>query len=170
MRVCPSILTTSGTRDELTGLVEESLDVTLAALPVMHGEAPDVAYKAKGGKGGVKKEGEQAATVSQVAQGRRRVLRRHEHHQRLAEVARYLLEHEAVVRVDDDEERLPGEGVQVARVEAVRLLAARRPLPVLRVPLAARGYAAQVVSHCKIAILSTSCNSALADPSNVRQR
>lgn len=75
--VLSSILTASGARYELTGLVKESLDVTLAALPMLHGQAPDVAYKAEGGEGGVKKEGEQAATVSQVAQGRRHVLRRH---------------------------------------------------------------------------------------------
>lgn len=162
------ILTASGMRYELTGLVKESLDVTLAALPVMHSEASDVAYKAKGGEGGVKKEGEEATAVSKIAQGRRRILRRHEHHQRLAEVARYLLKHEAVVRVDDDEERLPGERVQIAGVEAVRLLAARRSLPVLRIPFTARGHATQVVPHCKIAILSTSCNSALADSLNVR--
>lgn len=72
-----SILTASGARYELTGLVKESLDVTLATLPMLHGQAPDVAYKAEGGEGGVKKEGEQAATVSQVTQGRRHVLRRH---------------------------------------------------------------------------------------------
>lgn len=99
----------------------------------------------------MEKQGEQAATVSQVTQGRRYVLRRHEDHQRLAKVARYLLEHEAVVRVDDNEQRFPGERVQIARVQAVRLLAAGRSLPVLRVPLAACGHTTQVVPHCKIA-------------------
>jgi len=59
-----SILTASGARYELTGLVKKSLDVTLAALPMLHGQAPDVANKAKGGEGGVEKQGEQAATVS----------------------------------------------------------------------------------------------------------
>lgn len=145
--------------DELTGLDEEPLDVTLAPLPVVHGQAPDVAYKAEGGEGGVEEQGEQAAAVSDVAQGRRRVLRRHQHHQRLAEVARYLLEHEAVVRVHDHEQRLPRERVEVTRVEAVGLLAPRGPLPVLRVPLAARRHAAQVVPHWNTASLSTSCNS-----------
>ena len=43
------ILTASGVRDELTGLDEESLDVTLAPLPVVHGQTADVAYKAKRG-------------------------------------------------------------------------------------------------------------------------
>jgi len=149
--IASSILTASGTRYELTGLVKESLDVTLAALPMLHGQTPDVAYKAEGGEGGMKKEGEQAATVSQVAQGRWHILRRHQHHQRLAKIARYLLEHEAVVRVDDDEERLPGERIEITRVQAMRLLATGRPLPVLGIPLAARGHAAQVVPHCTIA-------------------
>jgi len=58
------ILTASGARYELTGLVKKSLDVTLAALPMLHGQAPDVANKAKGGEGGVEKQGEQATTVS----------------------------------------------------------------------------------------------------------
>lgn len=98
----------------------------------------------------MEKQGEQAATVSYVAQRWRRVLGRHQHHQRLAEVTGYLLEHEAVVRVDDHEQRFPGEWVEVTGVEAVRLLATCRPLPVLRVPLAARGHATQVVPHCKI--------------------
>lgn len=55
-------------RYELAGLDEESLDVTLATLPMMHIEAPDVAYKAKGGKRGMKKEGKQATAVPYVAQ------------------------------------------------------------------------------------------------------
>ena len=87
--------------------------------------------------------------MPEVPEARGRVLRRHQHHQRLAEVARNLLEYEAVVRVDDDEEGLARERVQVARVEAVGLLAALQALllPVLGLALRGRRDAAQVVAH-----------------------
>lgn len=132
------LLTASGTNNESAGLNEESFDVALAAFPVMNGEATDVAYKAEGGERRVKKQGEETPSVAQVPEGRGRFLGRHQHHERLPEVSRNLLEHVAVVRVDHHEERLPRERVQVAGVEAVGLLTTARPLSVLRITLAAR--------------------------------
>ena len=111
-------------------------------------QARHAAYKAEGGQGRVEKQGEETAVVPEIAQHRRHVLGRHQYHERLAEVARYLLEHEAVVRVDDDEEGLARERIEIARVEAVGLLAARQPLlAVVRLALRGRRDAAQVVAH-----------------------
>lgn len=70
--------------------------------------------------------------MSELPEAGGRVLGRHKHHERLSEVPGYLLEHEAVVRVDYNEQRLPGERVQVARVETVGLLAALETLSARR--------------------------------------
>lgn len=72
----------------------------------------------------MEEEGEEAAVGPELPEAGRHVLRRHQDDEGLAKVARYLLEHEAVVRIDDDEEGLAGERVEVARVQAVGLLAA----------------------------------------------
>lgn len=140
-------LTASGTNDEATGLDEEAFHVALATFPMMHGEATDVAYKAEGGEWGVKEEGEEAATVTEIPKIRGCLLGRHEYHERLTKVSRYLLEHVTVVRVDDDEEGLPREWIQVAWIETVRFLSAGRPLAVFRIAFTARRYATEVVTH-----------------------
>lgn len=102
----------------------------------------------------MQKQGEQAAGVPELPESGRRVLGGHQHHKGLAEVPGYLLEHEAVVRVDDHEERLSGERVQVPGVQTVGLLAALQTLaagtdaPVVRwLPHRGRQHAAQVVAH-----------------------
>lgn len=90
--------------------------------------------------------------MTEIPQVRWRVLGRHQDHQRLSEVARYLLEHKAIVRVDDDEQRLPGERVKITRVKAVRLFTSDRPLPVFGIAFTARRNTSQVVPHCNTTI------------------
>ena len=92
---------------------------------------------------------EEAAAVRGVlAQRGRRVLRRHQHHQRHVEVVRERGEGEGVVRVHHEEGRPPGEGEEVARVEAAVLLEPARVLAAARlhVALGAHQHPAQVVA------------------------
>lgn len=55
----------------------------------------------------------------------RNVLRGHQNHQWLAKVTRDVLENKRIVGVDDYEQRASCEWIQVAWVEAVRLLVCR---------------------------------------------
>lgn len=83
--------------------------------------------------------------VCGTLEGRRGVLGRHERDERLAEVRGNVLEHEAIVRVDDDEQRAPSERIQVPWIKAVRFFL----FLVFGVATAARQHATQIVTHYK---------------------
>lgn len=73
-------------------------------------------------------------------------MRRHERNERLAEVSGDVLEHEAIVTVHDNEQRSPGERVQVSGVQAVCFFL----LLVFGVSFAAGQHAAKVIAHWKM--------------------
>lgn len=85
----------------------------------------------------------------------RNVLWRHQDDQRLAKVSRYVLKHERVVRIDDDEQRSSRVRIQVARIQTVWLLvagarfAAQYDSTLGAVALYTGGQASQFVAICR---------------------